>query len=128
MTGGTIDGASRQFHPVGSPTRQSEITVKIEIGQPSLPPVTVTDVRQDFMMTYGGTKGESKRLITVNGLKGEQLPDGSIRILTINAYCHERKMARTFKLDSVKELFVPDTGEVVRDLFGWLRQHSAMQA
>ncbi|MGO2959470.1 MAG: hypothetical protein ACTIDN_10610 [Acetobacter sp.] len=128
MAGGTIDVTSRQFHHVGSPTRQSELAVKIEIGKPSLPPVTVTDIRQDFMMTYGGAKGESKRLITVNGLKGEELTDGTIRILTISAFCHERQMARTFKLESVKELFVPDTGEVVTDVLGWFKQHSATEA
>ncbi|GCD53065.1 hypothetical protein [Acetobacter pasteurianus] len=99
--------------------------MKIEIGKPSLPPVTITEIKQDFLMRYAGTKGESERRITVNGLKGEQLPDGSIRILSINAYCHERKMARTFKMSSVKELVVPETGEVVTDLLGWLKANEA---
>lgn len=127
MAGGTIDVAARQFHFVGSTTRQSEL-VKIVIGKPSLPPVTITELGQDFILTYDGPKGESKRLITVNGLKGEQLADGTIRILTIHAYCHERKMARAFKQERVKELFVPDTGEVVTDILGWLKRHSTTEA
>lgn len=96
--------------------------MRITIGKPSLPPVTVTEIKGDLMMVYGGTKGESQRLISLNSLKGFQLSDGTIEITTICAYCHERKMARSFKMDSVKQLTVPETGEVVTDILAWLRQ------
>ncbi|AQS88245.1 hypothetical protein AA101099_1798 [Neoasaia chiangmaiensis NBRC 101099] len=95
--------------------------MKIEIGEPSLPPVTVSDIKTDLVLHYGGKKGETKRVITLNELKGVQLPDGTIRIDTIKAYCHERKMARSFAIDSVQSLHVPGTGEVIGDLLEWLK-------
>lgn len=96
--------------------------MKIEIGKPSLPPASITEIKQDFLMRYAGTKGESERRITVNGLNGEQLPNGEIRILTIKAFCHERNSPRSFKASSVKELVVPETGEVVTDILKWFRE------
>lgn len=96
--------------------------MKIEIGKPSLPPVTITDIKQDFVMRYAGTKGDSERRITVNGLKGELHPNEEIRILTINAFCHERNAPRSFKASSIKELVVPETGEVITDILEWFRE------
>ena len=95
--------------------------MKIEIGKPSLPPVTITEIKQDFLIRYAGTKGETERLITVNGLKGELHPNEEIRILTINAFCHERNAPRSFKASSIKELVVHETGEVITDILKWFR-------
>ncbi|MGE4522344.1 MAG: hypothetical protein AB7D19_07640 [Acetobacter sp.] len=96
--------------------------MKIEIGKPSLPPVIVTDIKQDFVMRYAGTKGDSERRITVNGLKGELHPNEEIQILTINAFCHKQNAPRSFKVSSIKELVVPETGEVITDILKWFRE------
>jgi hypothetical protein len=60
-------------------------------------------------ITYKDTKGKvTNRNVTIDSL--EQSEDGQ---LYFQGFCHLTKQTRTFRLDRVEKVAIPDTGEVI---------------
>lgn len=71
--------------------------------------VLLEDAPICFFMVYEDAKGNvSERNVTIRNIK-----KGANNSLLMRGYCHERRALRSFRLDRVKEMVFPITGEVL---------------
>lgn len=100
---------------------------RVTIMPPQMPTVNVDELALPVTLDYLSGEGErTRRLVTVHRAVGSQMPDGTIALDEIHGYCHLRKMARTFRIDRIREA-VTDDGEVITDFAGWILTNAGDQ-
>ncbi|HSZ88620.1 MAG TPA: hypothetical protein VK822_04505 [Acetobacteraceae bacterium] len=76
-------------------------------------PVLVSDAKIDVDLIYRNSIGEPlARRVTIHEVRGVGHRDGSVTLEHIDAYCHLRHAARTFRFDRMAQASDPETGEL----------------
>jgi hypothetical protein len=94
-------------------TPQGQAQAAVAEGARLRGPVLVGDANIDVDLIYPSAIGEMiARRVTIHEVRGVGHRGGSVTLEYVDAYCHLRHAARTFRFDRMAQASDPETGEL----------------